>query len=130
MKRMIRSAVEILGMARVGYLGDSEAYEVYVNTNDGGNIPHFHLRNSKDWDKFHSCIKIMSAEYFEHQGKEHKLNASLLKDLCKFLSSPVQSEKYRDKFENNWQLICFLWELNNSNMMIPDGTEMPDYSKL
>lgn len=57
----------VLGMARVGFTPDR--YEVYVNTNDGGKIPHFHYRDANDWNRFHTCIKIDKPEYFPMKVK-------------------------------------------------------------
>ena len=79
-------------MARIGYLPDKqgrpeEQFEIYVNTNDGGDKPHFHLRYEPDWDKFHSCIRIDCCEYFEHEGKENILNSSMRKRLVNFLNA-------------------------------------------
>lgn len=116
---------EVLGMARVGFTPDR--YEVYVNTNDGGKIPHFHYRDANDWNKFHTCIKIDKPEYFAHEGKEDKLNARQLRSLYRFLKSGVTIPKYKDKFKNNYELICFLWDLNNSDVQLPEGIQMPDY---
>ena len=127
MKRIIRSSEDIFGMARVGYSGD---LEVYVNTNDGGNIPHFHLRDKNDWDRFHSCIKITTPEYLSHEGKEDVLNSKQRKELADFMNDRVSIGKYADKFDNNWQLVCFLWELNNSDAEIPEDATMPNYRDL
>ena len=129
MKILLRDSDKenIYGMARVGFSGD---LEVYVNTNDGGKIPHFHLRNSVDWKKFHTCIQITSAEYFLHEGKEDVLNSSQRKDLDEFMRSKVTLKKYKDKFDNNWELVCFLWDMNNSDVMIPDDAEQPNYLEL
>ena len=125
MKRWVRQ--EILGMSRVGF---ASKYEIYVNTNDAGKIPHFHMRDKVDWDKFHTCIRIDKPEYFLHEGKEDILNAGERKKLAKFMESKVTIAKYKDKFENNWELTCFLWDMNNSDVMISDDIEMPDYNKL
>ena len=127
MKRVIRGSESIFGMARVGYSGN---LEVYVNTNDGGKIPHFHLRDKTDWNKFHTCIKITCPEYFLHEGKEDILNSSQRRELQKFMESKVSLNRYSDIFENNWQLVCFLWELNNSDAEIPEDVTMPDYRTL
>ena len=102
----------IYGMARVGYV---DSFEVYVNTDDLGSIPHFHFRNSKECDKFHTCIKIESPEYFHHTGKEGILNSSMKKSLQNFMESPVNINKHKDKFSNNCELVCFLWDINNSS---------------
>ena len=127
MKKLIQSSQDIFGMSRAGYSGN---LEVYVNTDDGGNIPHFHLRDKVDWDKFHSCIKILTPEYFEHAGKEDKLDSKQRKELSHFMNSSVSNKRYADKFDNNWQLVCFLWDINNSAFEIPEGAEMPDYRQL
>lgn len=127
MKILINNHTDIYGMARVGFSGD---LEVYVNTNDAGKIPHFHLRDSVEWDKFHTCVRIDSAEYFLHEGKEDVLNSGQRKELDKFMRSKVTLKKYKDKFNNNWELVCFLWYMNNYDVMIPDDIEQPNYLEL
>ena len=114
-------------MAAVGIV---DGYEIYVNTNDGGNNAHFHYRKKNNWDEFHTCIMIEEAEYFHHDGKEDVLNSKQRKLLDEFLRSKVTIARYADKFVNNWELICFLWDINNSDKMIPEDTEMPDYRQL
>lgn len=125
MKRYIK---DIYGMAAVGVVGDN--YEIYINTNDGGNIAHFHYRKKHNWKEFHTCIKIESAGYFHHTGKEDVLNSKQRKELAEFLAAPVALAKYKNRFDNNWELICFLWDLNNSDKMIDDNVTMPDYREL
>lgn len=120
-----KSKENILGMARVGFTLDR--YEVYVNTNDGGKLPHFHYRDAVDWNKFHTCIRIDEAKYFRHNEKEDRLNAKQLKELCEFLNSDVTIARYKDKFKNNYELICFLWDLNNLDVLLPEDIQMPDY---
>lgn len=125
MKRMIKQ--DIYGMARVGYSGD---LEVYVNTDDGGNLPHFHVRLKNNGDKFHSCIRLDCAEYFLHAGKEDKLNSHQRKILQQFMEDTVELPRYKDKFNNNWELACFLWDTNNSDATIDDYVVQPDYRNL
>lgn len=125
--QVISSKTTIFGIARVGYVDD--VYEVYVNTNDEGNIPHFHFTDAKEWDKFHTCICIDKAAYFHHTGKEDVLNSSLRKSLQKFMTSPVKLKKLKDKFTSNWELVCSMWDLNNSSMEL-DDIKQPDYREL
>lgn len=127
MKILKHSYTDITGMARAGFTKDN--YEVYVNTDDGGNIPHFHYRLKSDWNKFHTCIRLDSPEYFHHTGKEDVLNSSQKKNLQKFLSSSVTLSRYKGKFENNFELLCFLWDINNSNVQ-SDDWDLPDYTTL
>lgn len=127
MKILKHSYTDITGMARAGFTKDN--YEIYVNTDDGDNIPHFHYRLKSDWNKFHTCIRLDSPEYFHHNGKGDVLNSSQKKNLQKFLSSPVTLSRYKGKFENNFELLRFLWDINNSNVQ-SDDWDLPDYTTL
>lgn len=129
MKRVIRSSLQnIEAMARVGFTSDR--YEIYVNTNDGGKIPHFHYRDANDWNKFHTCIRIDRPEYFHHDGKSDVLNSKQKRALQKFMKSKVSLNRYKDKFSNNWELICFMWDINNSDIQIDDIIQQPNYINL
>ena len=126
MKILRNQDIEV--MARVGFTSDS--YEVYVNTDDGGKIPHFHYRLKNDWRKFHTCIKIEAPEYFHHTGKESVLNSKQISSLICFLKSPVSLSQYSEKFSNNFELIIFLWNINNSDVIVDLETKIPDYYNL
>lgn len=125
MKKWIKQ--DILGMSRVGF---ANKYEIYVNTNDAGKVPHFHMRDKSNWDEFHTCIRLDRPEYFLHEGKNDILNAGQRKQLDRFMRSNVIISKYKDKFKNNWELACFLWDMNNSDIVISDDATMPDYRLL
>lgn len=119
-------------MARVGFLNakpkkkkGSSQYEVYVNTDDDGNIPHFHLRNAKDWSEFHSCIEFEDAKYFEHGNKNSELNTNLKKSLVEFFNKQAENFDY-----TNWELALRLWNTNNRRVNVDTDLEMPDYTKL
>ena len=128
MKKFVKSNTQdIFGMARVGFV---DSFEVYVNTNDAGNIPHFHIRDINDWHKFHTCIEIAKAKYFHHGEKTDILNSRQRRSLAEFMESPISNPKYGDKFSNVWELVCFLWEINNSQMPLPDDIEMPNYREI
>lgn len=109
-------------MARVGIIG---GYEIYVHTDDPGKIPHFHIWDySTKGEKFHTCIKIEVAEYFNHNGKEDKLNHKLKKELVDFLEKPYNT------YLTNWQLLLIMWNINNSDVKVDEDQEMPDYMTL
>lgn len=109
--------------ARIGFTDDG--FEVYINTDDGGDIPHFHYRTKGTWE-FHSCIKIKSAEYFEHEGKESKLNSKQRRELVKFLNN---IDKH-DKTKTNWQTLINEWNRNNSSQEVDENQSMPNYLNL
>lgn len=126
MKILRRQNIE--GMARIGFTPDN--YEVYVNTDDGGKIPHLHYRLKTDWNKFHTCIQIEKPEYFHHTGKESVLNSKQIRSLIRFLKSPVALSQYAEKFSSNFELIIFLWNINNSDVIVDPETKIPDYYQL
>ena len=109
-------------MSRIGTIGN---YEVYVNTNDAGQIPHFHFRDMDEWDKFHACIRSDSARYFPHNGKRSRLNSKLRKELVEFLNS-----KHRRLPVTNWEYLLIQWNDNNSKVVVDESIKMPDYLTL
>lgn len=110
-------------MARIGFTDDG--YEVYIRTDDSGNIPHFHYwdRETKG-DQFNTCIRIDVPEYFHHTGKEDVLNHKQKKSLIKLLN-----EK-RTNGLTRWQMLLADWNENNSNITIDENQSMPDYTML
>lgn len=115
--------LELEEMARVGYL--TPKLEIYVNTNDGGDIPHFHIRDvSSRGNEFHTCIQIKENKYFHHTGKEDVLNSKERKQLNDFLQS---NDKYG---ELNWKVLIKEWNRNNSNMEVDINTPQPNYNTI
>lgn len=115
----------LLEMARVGFIDDE--YEVYIHTDDPGNVPHFHIWDAETrGQKFHTCIRIESPEYFHHTGKEDYLNSSMRKELVSFLKSKSKNKR----FSSNWEYLVSMWNDNNSKINVPEDITMPDYTKL
>lgn len=112
-------------MSRIGYTNDG--FEIYINTDDGGNKPHFYYRQGKYPNfTFHTCIEIKNSSYFHHDGKEDVLNSRQRKDLVKFLKSKCKNPKY----ETNWEKILYDWNDNNSNINVDVEQDMPNYLEL
>lgn len=115
----------LLEMARVGFIDNK--YEVYIHTDDPGNIPHFHIWDTETrGQKFHTCIRIDSPKYFHHTGKEDVLNSGMRKDLMLFLKSKSKNKR----FSTNWEYLVSMWNDNNSKVQIPEDSPIPDYTKL
>lgn len=114
--------LELEEMTRVGYLNPK--LEIYVNTNDEGNVPHFHIHDiSTKGNEFHTCVQIEKKNmYFHHTGKENILNSKERKQLNDFL-------KTNDKYgELNWKVLIKELNRNNSNIEIDINTPQPDYT--
>ena len=128
MSRFIKESFELKEtvlneMARIGKFDD---LEVYVRTNDGGNIPHMHIWDSTTrGSRFHTCIRLDKAEYFHHTGKEDKLNSRQRKDLVNLLQAP-----YRRFNITNWERLLIEWNDNNSDIIIDENSPMPNYLEL
>ena len=96
-------------MARVGYMGKKNEFEIYVRTDDPGHIPHFHLRDSSTQGQvFETCVELKSNKYFHHGSYDDVLNSSQRKELAKFMESP------NEYFPNNYMATVYAWNSNNS----------------
>lgn len=127
MTRKFTPNVGIEGMSRIGFFpNETKEFEVYVNTDDDGKIPHFHVGDANDWDRFDCSIRYDSPEYYPHEGSRSKLNTKQIKALIAFLNE--QSRYY--KGYSIWQLAIYSWNSNNSGIQLLDDLEMPDYRKL
>jgi len=127
-ENVARSKAFLNEMARVGYFGPNE-FEVYVHTNDPGNIPHFHVRDSSTQGReFHTCIELLNAKYFHHTGKEDFLNSKHRKQLVAFLLSEPDDED--SPFQRNWDALIYEWNRNNSDNKVSKDIEVPDYTKI
>lgn len=110
-------------MAQIGDLDNKLI--IYVRSNEGGNIPHFHIVDKQTFgSKFHTCVKIENATYFHHTGKEDVLNSKQRKRLVEFLSKDF------DEDTTNWEYLIMTWNANNSSTKLSKRMQMPDYTNL
>lgn len=110
-------------MAQIGDLDNKLI--IYVRSNEGGNIPHFHIVDKQTLgSKFHTCVKIENATYFHHTGKEDVLNSKQRKRLVDFLNSMTPLEN------TYWEFLLLTWNINNSNRKVNINQKMPDYTNL
>lgn len=117
-------------MARVGWVPaqDVGGIEVYIRTDDSGNVPHFHIRkygkdNVYDWE---TCIKFKSCEYFLHGDYKDKISSSLAKKLNYML----KQNNPKDPGRTYWQTAIIAWNNNNSKENLSIDLNQPDYSKI
>lgn len=120
---------DIRGITRIGFT--NKGYEVLIVTDDDllSNIPHFHYRKKQKGkpNEFHTCIKLISAEYYHHIGDENILDDNQIEDLIKFLNSKPLNNKH---FKSNWEFLLFSWNSQNENLQINDQLKMPSYNRL
>ena len=110
-------------MAQIGNLDNKLI--IYVRSNEGDSIPHFHIVDKQTLgSKFHTCVKIETAEYFHHTGKEDVLNSKQRKRFVDFLNSLTPLEN------TYWEFLLLTWNINNSNRKVSISQKMPDYTNL
>ena len=109
----------LLEMAQIGNI--NKTLVIYVRSNDPGNIPHFHIVDKTTLgNKFHTCIKIETSEYFHHTGKEDVLNSKERKQLLDFLN-------YSNELGvSNWRYLLLSWNTNNSTKKVNMNIQLPD----
>lgn len=122
---------EIYGMARIGWVpyGSEKTVEVYVNTDDAGQIPHFHVRkygrrHRFDWEV---CVVYESCNYFTHGRYRGTIpDRNIIKQLDTMLrqQNPIRPGR------TFWQTAIEDWNANNSERMLPYNLVQPDYTKL
>lgn len=116
-------------IARIGFM--TPKLEVYIQTDDLGEVPHFHIRNLQE--SFETCIEIKSNNYFLHGNFTGKLNNEERKVLNTFLRNVPKDD---DVFKTNYESIVYEWNKNNSNNKVAlnidkDGNvKIPDYSAI
>ena len=135
-KNKITKPRRIFDMSRVGFITDFD-YEVYIRTDDGGNIPHVHV-----WDRgtkgkeFSTCIKLTTPEYFPHGGRyKDVFNSKQKRAFVEFMNKKTPETRI-DKPATNYQRCCSLWNQNNSNVNVEvqydenNNPIIPDYTLL
>ena len=114
----------LVEMAEVGRrkLGKIQ-YKFLVFSNEGKNVPHFHLRPVNKGIKGQDvCIRLDAPEYFDHNPKYKKrLNHSEKKDFIEFLNEEDEGVTF-------WDLVRLNWNWTFPDRKISPG--MPDYSQL
>jgi hypothetical protein len=118
----------LLEMARVGYINGQ--FEVYVHTDDGGHIPHVHIRDKATrGQKFATCVELKRSRYFLHGKYKDVMSGYMAKQFADFMESTPQNPRY----QNNYELSVDMWNLNNSiEEVVPQYDSngriiMPDY---
>lgn len=119
-------------MARVGYVGGE--YEVYVRTNDGGNIPHVHIRDTNtQGNLFETCVELERNRYFLHGNIQDTLSQKECKAFNRFMHEEMHSRTFNGTM---YEFAVDMWNKNNSHVNIDvkydtnDKPIIPDYTTI
>ena len=78
---------------------------VIVHSNEGDNIPHFHIKRSGKHD---CCIMLNEDRYFNHGNNDSVLNSKETKELDKWLRK-INTARHM----SNFQSLCDIWNESN-----------------
>jgi hypothetical protein len=117
----------LLEMAKIGITEDDIEIMVYGSE---GHVPHFHFRNAKK-PRQCGCIKLLSAEYFDHGIYKGRLSSIERKNLVNFLNAIVDEDLGYSSTTTNYQALCYLWNANNPLYRIRlNEINQPNYKNL
>jgi hypothetical protein len=125
-------------MCRIGWLTSQKGskLEVLVWADDPCHTtPHAHIVDAATLgNQFNSCVKLLSAEYFPHKGKqcfphEGKRECFQHEGKSDVLTSK-QMKELNALMHDGWGFIVRCWNSNNDTTPIPSGAVCSDYTKL
>ena len=95
---------------------------VIVHTNEGDNIPHFHIKRDNEND---CCIMLNDDKYFNHGSNDSLLNKKEARELNNWLHK-LNSAK---SGETNFQVLGIMWNSNNLKSVVDINRDF-DYSNI
>ena len=120
-------------MARIGFMGEQNEFEVYVRTDDLEHVPHIHIRDTATKGKaFETCVKLKTNEYCHHDHYTDVMDSKLMNDFHNFMCSNPGNPFFNTYYES----AIANWNMNNeTERMEPqldaDGKVLvPDYGKM
>lgn len=129
----VRIKIKEARIDEMAQIGITRGLEIRVWTNDPGNIPHVHVRDSATGGKkLDACVRLDKAAYFKHGPHQDELNVSQRKTFDAFMRKPLKD----DPFPNNYEYAVYEWNRNNSKAKISiekdaDGLmPIPDYTQI
>lgn len=122
-------------MARVGFISSGNkqtVFDVFVRTDDPGNVPHVHIQSKNK--KFKTCIRLDINKYFLHGEWRDVFNTK----QCKLFNNFMRS--YKDTSLGNnitiYEYAVAMWNDNNSKRKLlitkdkDNNIIIPDYSQI
>ena len=124
-------------IARIGYFGENDKYEVYVTTDDAMPVPHFHIRDSETQGEcFETCVCIETNRYCLHDTFKDLLNPEQQALLADYMISFSPYNLYRFPFTRNYERVAEAWNMNNDGKQVilkydnGDDVIIPDYANM
>lgn len=101
-------------IARIGYFGEDDAFEICVKTDDEMAMPHFHVRDAEtNGGRFETCVCIGTNHYCLHGAYKDILSPDQQAMLMDFMESLSRYKPYSLPLMRNYELVVDAWNLNN-----------------
>ena len=124
-------------IARIGYFGDSDKYELFVETDDEETTPHFHIRDAETkGERFETCVCLETNRYCLHGKHKDILTPEQQTMLMEFMESLSMYKPCSTPLIRNYEWAVDMWNLNNEATQVSlrydsgDDVIIPDYSKI
>lgn len=101
-------------IARIGYFGDNDKYEMYVKTDDEETTPHFHIRDTETkGGKFETCVCLETNCYCLHGTYKDVLTPEHQAMLMDFMEGLSRHKQHTLSLVCNYEWAVDMWNLNN-----------------
>lgn len=124
-------------IARIGYFGDNDKYEMYVKTDDEETTPHFHIRDTETkGGKFETCVCFETNRYCLHGEYKDVLTPEQQALLKEYMESLSLYKLYALPLMRIYEWAADMWNINNEATQVSlrydsgDDVIIPDYDNM
>ena len=113
-------------LCRIGFIGENSEFEVYVNKDDFGYVPHLHIRRLgiEGENYFETRVKLLTNEYY---FPESRTKMRLTREQCAMLAELMEKPSCHLQYKTNYDYATWSWTMNNKTSARKPGRHMPDY---
>lgn len=112
-------------LCRIGFFGKDMEFEMFVNKQDCGFIPHFHVRRLGSKEAYlETRVKLKTNEYIFRDSQPHmRLDRQQCAMLAEFLQQPSHNLHYRTRYVH----AAWKWTWYNYKSALLLESSLPDY---
>ena len=121
-------------IARIGYFGRQNKYEVYVKTDDWGYLPHVHIRSVETkGHKFESCVQLKDNSYFLHGQYGDVMTPAMQRSFEEFMHQEIHHGRFKGTM---YEFAVMMWNFNNASETFEaqyddeNNVVIPNYSNM
>ena len=124
-------------IARIGYFGENDEYEIYVKTDDEETTPHFHIRDAEtQGERFETCVCFEQNRYCLHGEYKDVLTPEQQTLLKEYMEGLSRHKQHTLSLVCNYEWAVDMWNLNNeaTQVTLRYGSKnkviIPDYGRM